>query len=36
MIDLGVWASGDYRLPGEPASENDLSSVAPGDDEVEE
>lgn len=35
LIDLGVWASGDYRLPGEPASEKDLRSLTPGDDEVE-
>lgn len=35
LIDLGVWAAGDYRLPGEPSSENDLRSVA-SDDDVEE
>lgn len=34
LIDLGVWAAGDYRLPGEPASEKDLRSV--GTDDVEE
>ena len=36
LIDLGVWAAGDYRLPGEPASEKDLSSTACSDDEVED
>lgn len=36
LIDLGVWAAGDYRLPGEPASEKDLPSVGSGDDDVEE
>ena len=35
LIDLGVWAAGDYLLPGEPASEKDLRSVA-SDDDVEE
>lgn len=36
LIDLGVWASGDYRVPGEPASEEDLRSLAPTDDERDE
>ena len=36
LIDLGVWAAGDYRLPGEPASEKDLRSVGSSDDDVEE
>lgn len=36
LIDLGVWASGDYRVPGEPASEEDLRSFAPTDDERDE
>ena len=35
LIDLGVWAAGDYRLPGEPASEKDLRSVEASDDDVE-
>ena len=34
LIDLGVWASEDYRLPGEPASEKDLRSLSPDDDEA--
>ena len=36
LIDLGVWAAGDYRLPGERATEEDLRSVASSDDEVAE
>jgi endogenous inhibitor of DNA gyrase (YacG/DUF329 family) len=36
LIDLGAWASGDYRVPGEPASEKDLRSMAPTDDETNE
>ena len=36
LIDLGVWASGDYRVPGEPASDEDLRSLAPTDDEANE
>lgn len=36
LIDLGVWASGDYRLPGEPASEKDLRSLSPGEDEADD
>ena len=35
LIDLGVWAAGDYRVPGEPASEKDLRSLGSSDD-VEE
>ena len=36
LIDLGVWAAGDYRVPGEPATEEDLRSLVSGDDEAEE
>ena len=36
LIDLGVWAAGDYRVPGEPATEEDLRSLVSGDDEGEE
>ena len=36
LIDLGVWASGDYRLPGEPASEKDLRALSPGEDETDD
>ena len=36
LIDLGVWASGDYRLPGEPASEKDLRSLSAGEDETDD
>ena len=36
LIDLGVWASGDYRVPGEPASDEDLRSLTPTDDEANE
>jgi endogenous inhibitor of DNA gyrase (YacG/DUF329 family) len=36
LIDLGAWASGDYRVPGEPASEEDLRPWVPTDDETVE
>ena len=36
LIDLGVWASGDYRVPGEPASEEDLRSIGSTDDDGDE
>ena len=36
LIDLGVWAAGDYRVAGEPATEEDLRSLVSGDDEAEE
>jgi len=26
LIDLGVWAQGDYRLPGEPVTEEEAWS----------
>ena len=36
LIDLGVWAAGDYRVPGEPATEEDLRPLVSGDAEAEE
>jgi endogenous inhibitor of DNA gyrase (YacG/DUF329 family) len=26
LIDLGVWAEGDYRLPGEPVVDDEIGS----------
>ena len=36
LIDLGVWAEGDYRIPGEPVVDDEIGSeYTPGADEEE-
>jgi endogenous inhibitor of DNA gyrase (YacG/DUF329 family) len=29
LIDLGAWASGEHRIPGEPVADDDLASEDP-------